>query len=59
MGDYPTSRKLCPESDGIKLVSWLVLRLFGCGISLYAVPGPPSPPTVILENDLLDQSNSL
>jgi hypothetical protein len=58
MGDYPTSRKLCPESDGIKLVSWLVLRLFGCGFP-FMLSGPPSPPTVILENDLLDQSNSL
>jgi hypothetical protein len=28
MGDYPTSRKLCPESDGIKLVSYLMQRLF-------------------------------
>jgi hypothetical protein len=27
MGDYPTRRKLCPESDGIKLVSRLVLSL--------------------------------
>src|SRR5258708_20574094 len=28
MGDYPTSRKLCPESDGIKLVSCPVQQLF-------------------------------
>src|SRR5258707_13756060 len=28
MGDYPTSRKLCPESDGIKLVSCPVRQLF-------------------------------
>jgi hypothetical protein len=27
MGDYPTSGKLCPESDGIKLVSYLLLGI--------------------------------
>jgi hypothetical protein len=27
MGDYPTTRKLCPESDGIKLVSCPVQQL--------------------------------
>src|SRR5712672_2421845 len=40
MGDYPTSRKLCPESDGIKLVSCLCL-----GPSVFfllrPVPGQP------------------
>lgn len=30
MGDYPTSRNLCPESDGIKLVSCLWLRHSFC-----------------------------
>ena len=27
MGDYPTSGKLCPESDGIKPVSMLFLGI--------------------------------
>ena len=34
MGDYPTRRKLCPESDGIKLVSRLVLSLSVCKVPL-------------------------
>jgi hypothetical protein len=30
MADYPTSGKLCPESDGIKLVSCLLLEHSFC-----------------------------
>jgi hypothetical protein len=58
MGDYPTRRKLCPEFDGIKLVSRLVLSRSVCKVPLQDA-GAALRAAVILENDLLKQSTSL
>jgi hypothetical protein len=55
--DYPTCRKLSPESDGIKLVSfpYSVHPFFFVKISHPAA----TTHAVILENDFLHQSNTL
>jgi hypothetical protein len=57
MGDYPTSAELCPESDGIKLVSCF------CPIHPFCFVKPPrqtmTSRAAILEDDFLRQSNSL
>src|SRR6267154_1260838 len=45
MGDYPTSRKLCPESDGIKLVSCLCL---GPSVFFLLSPVPGQPCRLLL-----------